>query len=97
MLADSQQPIFALLLLVKQDETAPQRPCSHQTQPGPLPFANACPMMELGQSRTALGCGNPFKPTCALGRTKIPYAFAVGEPATYVQAPKAKGRRNRAV
>jgi hypothetical protein len=32
----------------------------------------------------------------ALRVLKIPYAFAVGEPATYVQAPKAKGRRSRA-
>jgi len=53
--------------------------------------------MDAGRVRTVLGCGNPFKPTCALQRTKIPYAFAVGEPATYVQAPKAKGHRNRAV
>jgi hypothetical protein len=34
---------------------------------------------------------------CALWRTKSPYAFAVGEPVTYVQAPKAKGLRNRSV
>jgi len=27
---------------------------------------------------------------------KIPYAFAVGVPVTYVQAPKAKGHRSRA-
>ena len=53
--------------------------------------------MDAGRVRTVLECGNSFKPTCAEWRTKIPYAFAVGEPATYVQAPKAKGRRNRAV
>jgi hypothetical protein len=54
-------------------------------------------IMGLGRVPTVLGCGNPFKPTCTSRCTKIPSAFAVGEPATYVQAPKAKGRRNRAV
>jgi hypothetical protein len=35
---------------------------------------------------------------CAsLGAQEIPYPFAVGEPVTNVQAPKAKGHRNRAV
>ena len=31
------------------------------------------------------------------GTRKIPYAFAVGESVTYVQAPEAKGRKNKAV
>jgi hypothetical protein len=51
-------------------------------------FAPCSEIMDAGRVRTVLGCGNPFKPTCAFQRTKIPYAFAVGEPATYVQAPK---------
>lgn len=51
-----------------------------------------------GTERTVLGCRNPCKALGAL-RTpdKNPYAFAVGEPVTYVQAPKAKGYRNRAL
>jgi len=49
----------------------------------------------VGQSRTALGCGNPFKPTCALWRTKIPYAFAVGEPATMSRPLKLKVQEPR--
>jgi hypothetical protein len=56
-----------------------------------LHFAAYSEIMDAGRVRTVLECGNSFKPTCALWRTKIPYAFAVGEPATYVQAPKAKG------
>jgi len=54
-------------------------------------------IMGLGRVRTALGCGNPkrsCKHACCV--LKIPYAFAVGEPVTYVQAPKAKGHGSRA-
>lgn len=53
--------------------------------------------MDAGRVRTVLGCGNPkTKLWHAYRVLKIPLAFAVGEPATYVQAPKAKGRRSRA-
>lgn len=47
--------------------------------------------MELGRARTVLGCGNPKQSySHTLGVLKIPYDFAVGEPAAYVQAPKLK-------
>ena len=52
-------------------------------------------MMDAGRVRTVPGCGNPFKPTCALGRTKIPYAFAVGEPATMSRPLKLKVQEPR--
>ena len=54
-------------------------------------------MMEMGRKRTVLGCRNPGKALGALRTPENPYAFAVGEPVTYVQAPKAKGYRNRAL
>ena len=50
-----------------------------------------------GTERTVLGCRNPCKALGVFGRLINPYAFAVGEPVTYVQAPKAKGYRNRAL
>jgi hypothetical protein len=54
-------------------------------------------MMESGRLRAVLGCGNPFKPNVCRMAHELPYAFAVGEPVTNVQAPKAKGHRNRSV
>jgi hypothetical protein len=41
------------------------------------------------------GVETPNRVKRAERRVKDSLAFAVGEPATYVQAPKAKGRRNR--
>jgi len=64
----------------------------------PLPYELPHPMMEGGTGTRRPGVWKPLQTEpCALWRTKIPYGFAVGEPATNVQAPKAKGHRNRAV
>ena len=60
-----------------------------------LLFVPCSEIMDAGRVRTVLGCGNPFKPTCALWRTKIPYAFAVGEPATMSRPLKLKVQEPR--
>jgi len=60
-----------------------------------LPFEPVCPMMNLERSRAVLGCGNPNNTRARVFALTNPYAFAVGEPVTYVQAPKAKGHRSR--
>jgi hypothetical protein len=60
-----------------------------------LHFAPYSEIMDAGRVRTVLECGNSFKPTCALWRTKIPYAFAVGEPATMSRPLKLKVQEPR--
>ncbi len=55
-----------------------------------LPSPGRCPKMILGRVRTVLGCGNPDSAMARFARAKYPYAFRVGEPVTYVQAPKLK-------
>lgn len=46
-------------------------------------------MMPTG-GRNALGCGNPTKLRCAYGALMISLDLRVGEPVTYVQAPRLK-------
>ena len=60
-----------------------------------LHFAPYSEIMDAGRVRTVLECGNSFKPKCALRRTKIPYAFAVGEPATMSRPLKLKVQEPR--
>jgi hypothetical protein len=63
----------------------------------PVAFCTLIRNHECGTSTHRPGVWKPqTKLWHALRVLKIPYAFAVGEPATYVQAPKAKGRRSRA-
>ena len=54
-------------------------------------------MMEVGRNAPSWGVETPAKHQALFGGLIDPYAFAVGEPVTYVQAPKAKGHRNRAL
>jgi len=60
-----------------------------------LHFVPYSEIMDAGRVRTVLECGNSFKPTCAIWRTKIPYAFAVGEPATMSRPLKLKVQEPR--
>lgn len=77
-------------------------PCSltFEGSPETAPVANSHPFRnhDCGTSTHRPRVWKPQTKQRArpLGVRKIPYAFAVGEPATYVQAPKAKGRRSRA-
>ena len=50
---------------------------------------------DCGTGTHRSGVWKPLQTDVRLLAHLNPYAFAVGEPATYVQAPKAKGRRSR--